>query len=457
MSYNKLTKKQLIEKCEERGLETTGLLKPAILQKLRLFEAQARNESGSGNDDEVDHGEENADDEDDVASSVSENSGAKYENGDSLELKLIRAEAEKARAEAEKARAEIDRMKMELELFRARQGPSHGGDPSLLPSSNASNRTSKLPAQGEQEDALTYFLNFEKIALLNDIAETHWARILPSLLNSNLKTHYARLPIEVCRDYQQTKHELLKSARMTARFYLEKFRSLNRTGSESYAQFLYKLKDVQKYYLEASNVLTIDNLKEVMVMEQFKNSLPTVVREFVEARRPKDSGEAAAYADTCYECTLESRSHKPHADQSSKQLNRRGNAGKFEINYQHSRTVPEQKPVATAAAAKPTATAASVPNSSGGGGDKKQHFAALNPGYTGCWTCGMTNHKSFQCNKTNKNEKPEVKHVVENDKMYAKQDAVDYEKQFVIPVFVNSKECRALRDSGSHLTLVSST
>ena len=40
MAFNKLTKKELIIECQKRGLETEGLLKPALLKMLQDFESQ---------------------------------------------------------------------------------------------------------------------------------------------------------------------------------------------------------------------------------------------------------------------------------------------------------------------------------------------------------------------------------------------------------------------------------
>ena len=40
MAFHKLTKKELIIECQKRGLETEGLLKPALLKMLQDYEAQ---------------------------------------------------------------------------------------------------------------------------------------------------------------------------------------------------------------------------------------------------------------------------------------------------------------------------------------------------------------------------------------------------------------------------------
>ena len=151
---------------------------------------------------------------------------------------MIRAEAFRMKAESEKLRLEIELLKE-----RAKLAQGHTFD-SPFPSgnNNNSNKLSKLPDQKENEDTLSFFLSLEKRADLNEVDQSQLPRVLPSLLNSSLKGHYNRLPLDVCRDYNRTKSELLKASQMTAKFYLDQFRTSSRSGSENYTQFLYRLK-----------------------------------------------------------------------------------------------------------------------------------------------------------------------------------------------------------------------
>ena len=155
-----------------------------------------------------------------------------------------------------------------------------------------------MPVQKENEDTLSFFLSLEKIADLNEVDQSQLPRVLPSLLNSSLKAYYNRLPLDVCRDYNRTKSELLKASRMTANFYLDQFRTSSRSGSENYTQFLYRLKDFLRYYLEVSKVSLFKDLQELMLIEQFKDSLSDSVRSFVEARKLKTSEQAAMHVNT---------------------------------------------------------------------------------------------------------------------------------------------------------------
>ena len=50
MAFSKLTKKELIIECQKRGLETEGLLKPALLKMLQDYASQQGADNASNAD-----------------------------------------------------------------------------------------------------------------------------------------------------------------------------------------------------------------------------------------------------------------------------------------------------------------------------------------------------------------------------------------------------------------------
>lgn len=91
----------------------------------------------------------------------------------------------------------------------------------------------RLPQMSDSEDLISYFHSFERVACLNEIDESRWLKILPALLNERVRQHYNRLPVDICTDYRQTKSALLQACRMNSRFYLDKFKSMKRTGKQT--------------------------------------------------------------------------------------------------------------------------------------------------------------------------------------------------------------------------------
>ena len=284
------------------------LLKPALLKMLQDYETQQGADNASNVDEKVTGGGEQSEEESEDQEEVE----SEEEKGESQKIRRIRAEAFRTKAESERTKAESEKLRLEIELLKERaklaQGQTFDSGSSPFPNGNNnsnSNKLSKLPVQKENEDTLSFFLSLEKIADLNEVDQSQLPRVLPSLLNSSSKAHYNRLPLDVCRDYNRTKAELLKASRMTAKFYLDQFRTSYKFGSENYTQFLYRLKDFLRYYLKVSEVSSFEDLQELMLIEQFKESLSDSVKSFVEARKPKTSAEAALHADTCYESSCQ--------------------------------------------------------------------------------------------------------------------------------------------------------
>ena len=163
---------------------------------------------------------------------------------------------------------------------------------------------------GESEDPLSFFLNFEKLCRLNSVPLGKYAACLPSLLNTAMRSHYSRLDYETSASYQATKEALLKACRLSPRSYLEKFRSVYRTGSETYSEFLNRLKDNYSLYLEVSHIDGFDALKEVNIMEQFRSKLPSEIKHFVDTRQPSSALEMASLAELAYDCSKDSLAGK---------------------------------------------------------------------------------------------------------------------------------------------------
>lgn len=120
-----------------------------------------------------------------------------------------------------------------------------------------------------------------------------------------MQSYYNRLPLSVCENYQDVKQALLQSVRMTSKAYLEKFKKMRRTGKETYAQFLCRLKDVHEYYLESKEIISFDALKQNILLERLREGLPPDVRFFAESRVPKSPEELVQYADLHYTCKSE--------------------------------------------------------------------------------------------------------------------------------------------------------
>ena len=69
----------------------------------------------------------------------------------------------------------------------------------------------------------------------------------------------------------------------------------------NYATHLSNLREIFARYVQASNVTDYDQLFDLMLKEQFENSLSPSVRAFVLSREPVCAEESARAADLCFQ------------------------------------------------------------------------------------------------------------------------------------------------------------
>jgi hypothetical protein len=279
---------------EANGVDVHGLTKAQIVEQLVLIEAEEGPEDGapdsaldSDNDDDVsneDYGERDTDliHPDDYPDLTPEIRALK------LQLSL------------ERERLEVDRQKLEVERQRsllrdisapvdnARTGP--GDIKSLLPSM-------------QSDDVVSYFNAVERVLQLNDVDESLWAKLLVPHLSVKAMKIYSRLSLEQCRNYCTVKETILQAFKCSSQQSLDKFRNAFRSGQESYALFSNRLKDLLTNYLESKRIVDFDSLCDDMIFTQFMQSLDRVpdVKRFVLERNPTNVVEACKCADLYYD------------------------------------------------------------------------------------------------------------------------------------------------------------
>src|SRR5688572_9222857 len=392
--FGKMKKGRLEEECEERNINHHGLTRKAMIATLEEYEK-------NGPEGE----EEEAETEEEVG-------------GDQMKLELIRAEKE--------------RMQVEMELLqtKAQLGLLQSSASVAATEISTPSTYTKLPNMTEGEDPAAFFLSFEKVACLQGIDESKWARILPSLLNSQMRLHFNRLPMETCTDYRQTKTALMHACRMNAKHYLERFKTMHRSGKQTYAQLLENLKDTFDYYLECKGVNDFISLKDDIILERLRESLAPETRYFVEARKPKTSVELANYADLQFECAIEGRMQAKRDHRPAQKFKSQGAettesqwGGKPPFN----REAQGYKPLEREQGARPMHS------------------------WQGSHPQGTGHSYRGNASKINSYGHAHVRFVKPKTKL---ERVIEYQRQFTIPVYVNGTLINALRDSGSQCTLI---
>lgn len=88
--------------------------------------------------------------------------------------------------------------------------------------------------------------------------------------------------------------------------YRQRFRYRKKLDSQTFSEFVRDLTSAFNRWCTASEVTTFDSLCNLVVLEQFKNSVPDYVATYVNERKVKCPSEAAVLAD---EYVLTHKSH----------------------------------------------------------------------------------------------------------------------------------------------------
>ena len=425
----KLNKKELVKLCQERGLPIKGLTRQGLVDQLQAYDDENdRNEDGG----DLNDGEN---DEDPIE--VARDGMTSQTDTGNAETAILRLKLELAREEKEKAR--ILKETLELEIEARGEGSARARFGALDRRSeeksgrNFENYARRIPAMQESEDLLVYLLTFEKVARLNNVPRDVWANLLPSLLNTATRMHYTRLSYETCSDYDDTKNALMTACRLTPRAYLEKFKSARRTGKENYIDYLFRLRDMHSYYLQAANINDFDSLRDSNIYEKFRGSLPDDVRIFVDSKMPKNAAKAAEYANLCFECHRKPQMETPYK------------AGLRQTEMTEGTSLapkPHQQHVVATSIA-PTESAKKV----SGTQSAKTSIAPR------CYVCGSPHHKqSFH----NVKKQANVLQTKTGDERYANnvKNIANYQTKFIIPCFVNQISIIGLRDTAAEISVI---
>ena len=72
---------------------------------------------------------------------------------------------------------------------------------------------------------------------------------------------------------------------------------MKRSGDDSNVQFLSKLKDMHRYYLDSKSITTFESLSEDIIVEQLRSVLPAETVTFVDQRRIENADEITKFAE----------------------------------------------------------------------------------------------------------------------------------------------------------------
>lgn len=269
-----------------------------------------------------------------------------------------------------------------------------------------------LPKLVSEQETETFLITFEKIANLNKWPKENWAAVLQTQLKGKGLKVFSELSLKECGDYEILKKAILTAYELCPEVYRKRFRSYQKSTTETHADFAFRLTQSFKRWL--NGVKTWDDvelLRETFLMEQFMETVPTDLKLWLTDRDPKSLEIMARLADQYV--TLHKSCATSENGQDSK--NMLVNSRPF---IQSSK--PWQKPKTSSYADKDADTPSEKL-------ENKKHDRFYNKSDLSkvrCFYCQKTGHKIAQCRTKLHNEEKEAKKEIGSKNLLASQDVM---------------------------------
>ncbi|XP_065894244.1 uncharacterized protein [Dysidea avara] len=151
-----------------------------------------------------------------------------------------------------------------------------------------------------------FFLHFEKVAQSLKWPKDSWTLLLQSGLVGKARAVYSALSIEESSEYETVKTSILKAYELVPEAYRQRFRDSKKTDKQTYVEFGREKEMLFDRWCLSKNVdKNYVQLRQLVLVEEFKNCLPTELKTYIDEQKGENLHQAAVLAD---DYTL---THKP--------------------------------------------------------------------------------------------------------------------------------------------------
>lgn len=224
-----------------------------------------------------------------------------------LEHEKLRAEqAQKAREAEGQVALERERLKLEqlkLELIREGKASevllgsgttrqSLGGCVGFDVAGNL-----RLLPKFNERDPDTFFSLFERVAVTRGWPDADRTLLLQCVFTGKAQEAYSALSPVDSMDYVKVKAAVLKAYELVPEAYRQRFRTWRKGDKQTHVEFARDIAAHFARWCSASAVDNYDDLCDLIVLEQFKDSVPNHIAVHINESKVKTASAAAVLAD----------------------------------------------------------------------------------------------------------------------------------------------------------------
>ncbi|KAL2096852.1 hypothetical protein ACEWY4_006059 [Coilia grayii] len=231
-----------------------------------------------------------------------------------LELRRLQLREKEIEWEREKSNLEADRLlirereKREHELrmkdleinqaLRLKELEIRARESGLVPSEHFDvTRNIRLVPPFNESEVDKFFAHFERVATVMKWPRNVWTITLQSIFKGKAQQAYSSLSLADAADYDKVKEAVLRIYSLVPEAYRHKYRDYHKPESLTYVEFLREKEILFDRWLSSQNVTTFDALRDLILLEDFKNCLPRSVATYLGEHKVLKPADAAVRAD----------------------------------------------------------------------------------------------------------------------------------------------------------------
>ena len=158
-------------------------------------------------------------------------------------------------------------------------------------------RNIRLVPPFREDEVDKFFAHFERVATTLKWPREVWTMTLQCVFKGKAQEAYSALPLEDAADYEKVKQAVLRMYSLVPEAYRQKFRGYHKPEALSYVEFVREKEMLCDRWLNSQGVTTFQALRDLIILEDFKNCLPTSVAIHISEHKEVTPAGASVLAD----------------------------------------------------------------------------------------------------------------------------------------------------------------
>ncbi|KAK0156529.1 hypothetical protein N1851_000148 [Merluccius polli] len=183
--------------------------------------------------------------------------------------------------------------RLELELSQLPQ-PSPASPP--IRGFDVSKNIRLVPPFSEKEVDM-YFTHFERVATTLNWPRDMWPLLLQCVFTGKAQEVFSALSMDQAKQYDVVRDSILHAYELVPEAYRQKFRNARKLEQRTFVEFAREKERLFDRWCTAQNVQTRDDLRQLILLEDFKNCLPEAVAVYLNEQEVQNLDKAAVLAD----------------------------------------------------------------------------------------------------------------------------------------------------------------